>query len=416
MKTGPRRRARALAGLLAISLVAVACGSDDEGGDATSPAATAGDGTVAPAPTEATTADATVPATEAPTPTDAAAPATDGSADVVADAQTKLEEFSLANVSMPKPADPVDPGDHRVAIVSCGQAGIGCQIMVQGLFDAVEAAGWTASPLLDGEFDPAKQALLINQAVQEGYEAIFLAAIDTASVKAAVDTAIAAGIAVFCNTCQSDAHAGQVIDVGANGTREGAALAYWSIVQTEGKGKLLAIDDKAFSVVGNRVKSYQDTIAANCPDCQLDTVEMATTELAEAGPPTFRSELSARQPGDLDIAIPPYDAAVIPMAATITQSGRGDVMTAGYEALPPTQEEMQKADSPIVVSTVLPYYFSSWLMVDLAARGFAGQDLYEANDLAVSLVSGDEVTELADETVQVGYDFKTYFTQLWSAS
>lgn len=387
----------AIAAVLVAALALGACGSDSD--------STPDEGSTAV--TDAAGSDST-PATDA----SGSTPGTD----VVAFAQEQLDQLSLDNIEMPKPTEPVDPGDHRVAIVSCGQAGIGCQIMTQGMIDAVEAIGWTASPLLDGKFDPAEQALLINQAVQDGYEAIFLAAIDTASVKEAVDNALDAGILVFCNTCQSDAHAGKVIDVGANGTRDGEAAAYWSIVKTGGEGQLLAIDDKAFSVVGNRVQSYQQTIEEHCPDCQLDVVDMATTELAEAGPPTFRAELTSRPEGELDVAVPPYDAAVIPMAATITQSGRSDVSTIGYEALPPTQEEMQKPDSPIEASTVLPYYFSSWLMVDLAARQFAGQELYDANDLPVAIVTKDDVTKLADPSAQVGYDFQTYLPELWSAS
>jgi ABC-type sugar transport system substrate-binding protein len=54
--------------------------------------------------------------------------------------------------------------------------------------------------------------------VQDKADAIFLAAIDTASVKDAIDEAVAADIPVYCNECESTGYEGKVVDVGENGT------------------------------------------------------------------------------------------------------------------------------------------------------------------------------------------------------
>jgi len=332
-----------------------------------------------------------------------------------AKAQAELAKYTnFSNIKMPKPKTPVAAGKHRVAIISCGQAGIGCQIMSQGLRDAVKAAGWTASPLFDGKFDPAVQAKAIRTAVQQNYDAIFLTAIDTASVRSAVDAAVAKGIPIFCNTCQSDGYKGKVWDVGADGYADGTALAWWIIAKSKGQAKIIAIRDKAFTIVVNRVTGFQRTIKANCPSCEVDLKDMATTELASPGPPTFKAALSAHPQGTVDYAVAPYDAATIPMGTTVAQSGRTDVSVTGYEALPPTQQVMKSGKLPVGVSVVLPYYFASWLMVDLAARKLNHLPLYSANHLPVRLVTPSTVGVLANGNAQVGYAFKPYFKKLWA--
>ena len=158
---------------------------------------------------------------------DKAATTTDGSSgkDAAVEAAAKFQDTS--SLEWQKPTEAFDPGTGKVAVISCGNAGINC---LQGSKDAQAAAkamGWTPSPIFDGEFTPAKQAGYVQQAIQQKYDGIILVSIDANSIKAAVDAAAAAKIPIACVMCANPAFEGNVHDVSTGGVAEGEAIGTW---------------------------------------------------------------------------------------------------------------------------------------------------------------------------------------------
>ena len=137
----------------------------------------------------------------------------------------------------PEPPGAFDPGTHKVAIISCGQTGIGCQQMSEFAQKLRPAAGWEASPTFDGKFDPNQQAAYVQQALNQGYDAIILASIDAKSIQAAIDAANAAGVPVACIMCENAGMEDQVMDATTGGYNGGLALATFVTVAVGRQGQ-----------------------------------------------------------------------------------------------------------------------------------------------------------------------------------
>jgi len=324
----------------------------------------------------------------------------------------KLKDPTQAE--FPKPTEAFDPGKGRVAVISCGNAGINCKDGSEDATDAAKAMGWTPSPVFDGEFNPAKQAGFIRQAIQEKYDAIVLVSIDAKSIKAAVDAAAKANIPVTCVMCSNPGMEDVVTDVTTGGTADGEAIGYWTAADSGGEGKVIAFDDASFPIVNVRVNAAKEILAENCPDCEVEVKDIATTELTEPGPPTWTATLTANPPGSFKYAWSAYDPFAIPMAKTAEQQGRDDIKITGYDASPDFVELIKKGGDA-AATTAAPFEYAAWGAVDQAARQVVGAPEWDGTKLPVMLVTEDNADDPALEAgfFNPPFDYKAEFEQLW---
>jgi ribose transport system substrate-binding protein len=331
-----------------------------------------------------------------------------------ADAGAAVAKFQqTTGIKWPQPTEAFDPGTGKVAIISCGNAGINC---LQGSKDAQAAAkamGWTPSPIFDGEFTPAKQAGFVQQAIQQKYDAIILVSMDANSIKAAIDAAVKAKIPIACVMCVNPDFAGDVVDVSTGGVAEGEAIGSW-VAANAGKGKILGFDDKSFPIVAERRANAIAKINEYCPDCTVEKLDFPTSDLSKAGAPTFTAALNANPPGTLDIVMAPYDPAAIPFAKAAEQQGRTDFKMTGYDASPDYLELIKKGTGGAAATTAVPFPYCSWGAMDQVARIKAGKAPWESNRLPSVLVT----KENADGFGKFGFltpdfDYQAKFKQLW---
>lgn len=322
-----------------------------------------------------------------------------------------------SQAEFPRPTDSYNPGQGRIAVISCGNAGINCKDGSEDAAEAAKAMGWTPSPVFDGEFSPAKQAGFVRQAIQENYDAIVLVSIDVNSIKAAVDAAAQADIPVTCVMCSNPGLEDIVTDVTTGGTADGEAIAYWTAADSGGSGKIIAFDDKSFPIVAVRVEAAQRVLAENCPDCEVEVQDIGTTELTEPGPPTWTATLTANPPGSFQYAWSAYDPFAIPMVNTAQQQGRDDIKITGYDASPDFVELMKQSDLA-AATTAAPFEYAAWGAVDQAARAVTGTQQWDGTSLPVMLVTQENAD---DPALQAGFfdppfDFKAEFQELWGQS
>lgn len=320
-----------------------------------------------------------------------------------------------SGVEFPQPTEPFDPGTGKVAIISCGNAGINCLKGSQDAAAAAKAMGWTPSPVLDGEFTPAKQAGYVQQAIQEGYDGIVLVSIDAQSIKSAVDAAAAKGIPIACVMCVNPAFAGKVVDTSTGGVAEGKAIGDWIVANSDGSATILGYDDKSFPIVAVRREHAEDQIEQLCPDCEIENADFPTTDLEKPGSPTFTAALTAHPAGTLDFVMAPYDPAAIPMAKAAEQDGRSDFKMTGYDASPEFVEMIKKG-GVAAATTAAPFPYASWSAVDQVARIHAGKKPWKSNRMPIALVTERN----ASEFVKTGgffrppdFDFESMFLKLW---
>jgi len=380
MRINSSRGLGALAVVAALGLAA--CGGSDDDGGATESAAT---GTTAATSGGATDAKAAVAAAEKTT-----------------------------GVTFPQPDEAFDPGTGKVAVISCGQAGINCKQSSDDVRDAAKAMGWTASPVFDGEFAPAKQAGYVQQAIRENYDAIVLVSIDANSIKAAVDAAAAKDIPVSCVMCANGEGSG-VIDVTTGGKSDGTAIADWIAMDSGGKGTILAYDDKSFPIVAARVKAMKERLATVCPDCKVEDATIPTTDLSKPGPPTWTAALAKYPQGSLNYVASPYDPFGIPFVKTADQRGRTDLKISGYDASPDFVAQIA-AGGPAKVTTAAPFPYASWGAMDQVARIKAGKTPWKSGDLPVALVTKTNAGEFTEAFFSPSdFDYEALFKRLWSA-
>jgi ABC-type sugar transport system substrate-binding protein len=335
-----------------------------------------------------------------------------------AKAQAALPDMEkTTGLDWPQPTEKFNSGSGKVAIISCGNAGINC---LQGSKDAqaaAKAAGWTPSPIFDGEFTPAKQAGYVQQAIQQKYDGIILVSIDANSIKAAVDAAAKAKIPIACVMCVNPAFEGKVTDVSSGGVAEGKAIGTWAAAQTKPGGTVVAFDDKSFPIVAVRRENALNALKQYCPDCKVDQMDFPTSDLSKPGSPTFTAMLNSHPSGQLDTVMAPYDPAAIPFAKAAQQQGRSDFKMSGYDASPDYLTLMKSGTGGAAATTAAPFPYASWGAMDQVARLKADKDAWESNRLPSTLVVKDN----ADQFGKFGFlnpdfDFKAKFQQLWGKS
>jgi ABC-type sugar transport system substrate-binding protein len=332
-----------------------------------------------------------------------------------ADAQAAVEKFQqTSGVEWPQPTESFDPGTGKVAVISCGNAGINCLKGSEDAQAAAKAMGWEPSPIFDGEFTPAKQAGFVQQAIQENYDGIILVSIDANSIKAALDAAVAKKIPIACVMCVNPDWEGKVIDVSTGGVAEGEAIGSWVAANADSSKKIVGFDDKSFPIVAERRTNAMAKIEEYCPDCQVEEADYPTTDLSKAGQPTFTGTLNANPSGSLGVVMAPYDPAAIPMAKAAEQQGRSDFKMTGYDASPDYLAMIKEGTGGAAATTAVPFPFSSWGAMDQVARIKAGKEPWESNRLPSALVTADN----ADEFGEFGFftpdfDFEAKFKELW---
>jgi ABC-type sugar transport system substrate-binding protein len=341
---------------------------------------------------------------------------TSASGGSTADAAAALATYTnTAGLQYAKPDAPFAVGSHKVAIISCGQTGIGCQQMSAFAQEAAKAAGWTASPTLDGKFDPNQQAAYVQQALNQGYDAIILASIDAKSISAAIDAAVAKKVPVACIMCENPDFAGKVIDTTTGGYPGGYALSTWMAVTVQGKGNIVGFDDKSFPIVGTRMKGIQEGLAKYCPACTFSVQQFPTTDLAKPGPPTWTGFLAANPPGKVQIVAGPYDFMSLPAAKTSAQAGRTDPLLTGFDAYSEFVKAIGAGDPPTAGATVAaPFEYCSWAAMDEVARVVAGQPTWDASKLPVAVVDKDNASQFSDGYLKTPFSTPDYFKTQWT--
>jgi ABC-type sugar transport system substrate-binding protein len=338
--------------------------------------------------------------------------------DPMAAATEALAGFTNTDgLQYPEPPGAFDPGSHKVAIISCGQTGIGCQQMSEFAQNAAAAAGWEASPTFDGKFDPNQQAAYVQQALNQGYDAIILASIDAKSIQAAIDAANAADVPVACIMCENAGMEEQVMDATTGGYNGGLALSTFVTVAVGGKGNIVGFDDKSFPIVAARMTGLQDGLKEYCPDCTYSQEDFPTTDLAKPGPPTWNGFLSANPPGKVQLVAGPYDFMSLPAAKTTQQAGRDDPLITGFDAYSEFVKAIETADPPTAAATIAaPFEYCAWAAMDNVARVVAGEDTWDMSKLPVAVVDKDNASEFSDGYLKPPFSVPDMFTELWGTS
>lgn len=336
-------------------------------------------------------------------------------AQVNEEAAAQVEQLLAGEADYPMPTEPVEPGQHEVAVITSGLGSPGPDVLADNAMEAIDAIGWTAANPSDGKFTPTTQAQLIEKAVLEKVDGIILVSITPDAVAAAVKAADNAGIPIVCALCGPDLPEGMV-GVGNDALAAGQAQAAYAASKAEPGDTVIVYQNTEFKQSEQQMAEAAETVRELCPDCKVETPSLLLAEAATANAPIFTELLNKYPAGSLGSVLMPFDTPASVLANSAAALGRDDFNVIGLGALSPFvdmvgagQPAVAKAD--VLIST--PLY--GWASVDELARMLAGQDTWEADKMPVGLIDKDTYGNYEKGNIFVlpDFDYEAKFQELW---
>lgn len=332
----------------------------------------------------------------------------------VAAAKEKVEEYSSPDQPFPEIGPAFDPGAGTAAVITLGSAAPVVQLNAERAVEAYRAMGWTAADPLDGEFNPSVIGGLIDSAVADDVDAITFTSVNVEDSGQSIKNALDAGVTLTCVMCPTNKEYADlgVIYATIDFQSQGEVLGWYIIDRSEGTGTVVNTADPGSRATVVRAAGVTKVVKENCSTCTvLDDLIIPSADIALPGPPQWSAFLNSHPEGDVTDAVGMADVLGVPMAKTLGDIGRTDVKVTGYDADDAAVELIGTTDSVYAGTVALPYYWGAWAGADLAARQVAGEDLWDASELPMLLITPETVGDFDEFTPSK--DWRDAFTKAW---
>lgn len=205
----------------------------------------------------------------------------------------------------------------------------------------------------------------------------------------------------------------------------GVLMADYAAVTSESKNILFA-GLPTFPVLSIVQEGFNDEIARACPDCSVDVIEVAVTDLGTNLPGQIVSELQSN--ADLDLVVYAFGGMLFGVPEAIESAGLGDQAVAISQAGGPLNFGFIAAGQHQVAEVAIASELMGWRAIDAAARILAGGDPGRAETPEMAVIDGHpdvlvgglplqilEADSIEDPTaLWPGVDgFQEQFTAIW---
>lgn len=341
----------------------------------------------------------------------------------VAKYQRQLDALYKGTYEAPS-GGPVDPPPGKnVWIISTGQEIETAQNAVKAMEEAGDDLGWEVT-LFDGKFESSRQIAGIEQALADRADGLVLVYVDCAPVKAALQQAKDAGVAVT-GIESKDCEPGLIDHVVKYAGEEdfatwvahgfGGTQAKWVIAKTKGEAKtIVTVQTDLYTTAVTYDPGITDEFA-KCETCEIvDTIEFVGTEF---GPPLQQKiEQSLNQHPEANSFIAAYDAVLTGGggAAALRASGRLDeIESMGGEGSVPGIELIYE-DRGMDACSGIPTAWEGYGAIMGLARIFAGQDPDRGNSgIGAQACDREHNLPPEGESYEAPIDFVAEYNKLW---
>jgi ribose transport system substrate-binding protein len=339
-----------------------------------------------------------------------------------ATAATQLA-FKGTNRNVDPKSRPAAKG-KKIVIISAGQAASSSSVPVAGAEAAAKAIGWTPT-IYDAKLDPSTYVGLVRQAIAAKADGIILDAIDCQTVKAPLQEAKAAGIAVipiYAFDC-TDSHAGnektglysaninygpRAANVDAFTESYGADQANYIISKSQNKAKIIAIQDSEFTVLYWTLQGFKNVIDASGGSQIVDTLQVTTQDLGNGQITTKIQAELAKHPEANWVKSPYTYVTTLGIAPSLgAQAGKIDVM--GGEGFADELDLIRKGT--ITAANVISSTWVGWAAVDTMNSVFLKQDPVDSG-IGWTMVDKDHNLPASGEFVPP-IDYQTEYKKAW---
>jgi ribose transport system substrate-binding protein len=323
------------------------------------------------------------------------------------------EAVAPAKWEGPTEKDPAAPGKH-IAVILTSAAAEGEQLIQDGAETATKALGWK-STYIDGKGTPQGYEAGISQAITEGVDGVFLAAITPSLVPNGMKALKAAGIPVITySNVEEPKEELWIGNVGYDTQKEAEYLAAFVTKESGGEAKISLVEDKEYGIVAQRAERFKPLLEELCPTCEIvNETDMQVTELETKLTPKIAGVLQANP--DVNYIYAPYDAAVPPMVAAIKQAGlTEDVKIVSYGGFKQSTEYLRKKEiqnGDVANATE----WQSWEAYDVLNRTFNEQEVPEnafATD-PIKLLTWDNAPPPGTHFEGQEAEFEKHYEELW---
>jgi ribose transport system substrate-binding protein len=315
-------------------------------------------------------------------------------------------EKDVAAVKVPT-SSPAIAKDKLVVTIPCSYAAEGCKRSADGFADAAKQVGWRTQNI-DPAGDPEKMRQAVQTAIRLKADGIILAATPPSVVKSAVEEAKAAGIKVV-NTLESP---NALFD--ANATTDhlaaGRDSAAYTTVASNGKAKVIVVNDPEFQSVVDWHKGFEDGLKEFCPGCEIvKDFDFQIANLQTQLPTQFQAVLQANPDANFVwAAYDPVAAAISPVIERSPSKGKIQIVSNNGDAF--ALADIKAGGKPLTATVAYPIEWQAYVALDQMNRLFAGEKPETTVNVPTKVISKDNVSSIPwDGDV----DWKAAYLSLW---
>jgi len=312
-------------------------------------------------------------------------------------------------------ADPIDkpiPSGKKITFVSCGVEA--CAIQGPILAEGAAILGWAVDQVAtDGS--PEKVQGAIDAAIRNGADAVILNAADKDAYAKQIADAQEAGVQFV--TCCSLATAGDGLLYNTATNKQngpiGDYLAADVVTSSGGKADALYVNISAFEILKQVGTTFEDGMKKYCSSCSVDSLDIPLTSLGKDAPDRIVSYLRSH-PDVNYVVLSVTDALGSGLPAALKAAGLADKVTIVGQGGGPQNFADMRSDS---IKALVPadLYSYDYLMLDALARHWAGVPLVDAGP-PYWLVKKDTAPEDTSKPFPVVEDYLAQWKALWGKS
>ena len=360
-------KTRAVAAVLAIGLLAAACGSSSKTTDTS-----ATETTVASAVTEAETAATEAPATDAATTVAAAAAA---GTDEVAAAKAIYEPFLQppTKINQTTPLSGPVPKDKLYVFLECELPQ--CVEIGVGAIEAAKAIGWKTKVIKWNTADLQTVLSAMDEALTLKPAAVTLTGIPQ-ELWADREAAFAAAGAMIIPIAVADLKLSKTVPMGAamkaDYLADGTLTGNWFIADSNAEGKALVADVPAYPVLTAHGTGFKEAVAAGCKKCVVTSLDVTVPQLAKGE--FVSSVVSALQKDpSIKYLITTNGAFIDGLSAALDAAGMKDIKVAGGSATINNLAALDAGTENAWAGEAI--HMDGWIAIDIAARAMLGMEI-----------------------------------------
>ena len=304
------------------------------------------------------------------------------------------------------------PTGKKITFVSCGVEA--CAIQGPILAQAAATLGWTVDQVAtDGS--PEKVQGAIEAAIRNHSDAVILDAADKDAYAKQIADAQKAGVQFV--TCCSLASEGDGILYNTATDKQngpiGDDLAAEIVSQSKGNANALYVNISAFQILAQVGKTFEEGMKKYCSSCTVDSIDIPLTSLGKDAPDRIISYLRSH-PKVNYIALSVSDALGAGLPAALKAAGLSDKVTIVGQGGGSQNFADMKAGA---IDALVPFdtYSVDYLMIDALARHWAGVPLVDAGQ-PYWLVKKDTMPADTSKAFPLVADYEAQFKKLWGKS